>query len=292
MEYRFRLVDDIIATQMSASTLQGITKSIVTQALTEGKSMDFILDLLKTSARTVSDTISATDMFFWNREPPRSRRTHEGMVINSLMINVLECVVLPAVCGSYVLHVGHPVPRIIRRIFYDDPEFKTFYTENGAISCTSPIALTVNGHAAVIPSSGASLYFVEMLNRFDSMGGFTAIVKRLRGSFIPMTLEEMEAYAAVFCVGRCCCTKSFYRRYWNDVFAGFQIRMEGFNTVLSARTDVDAAVRNIVSKLNSCGAVPAYVDHVNECMLDADKCVSAMQYGTGSRFAFLSALVA
>lgn len=299
MESPVRLVHDIIATQMSASTLQSITKSTVMRVLTESKSLDCIMHLLKTSARAVSVSntiISSTGMFFWGStnadyetQEAQLRRTHEGTVINCIMMDVLECVVLPAVCCSSVLHVGHEVPRILRRIFFDDPEFKTFfYTENGAISCTSYYAETVNGCTAVIPPSGASLYFVEMLDRFYSIGGFAKIAKRLRG-LIPMTLEELEAYAAVFCVGRFCFTKSFFSRYWNDVFDGFHYRLEGLNTVPSARTDIHAAVRNIVSKLNSCVTVPAYVG--NGFMLDADVCVSTMQYGTGSRFAFISFLV-
>lgn len=287
-------VHEIMDVHMSTLTLRRVTEDIVSKALLDGIPIDFIIDLLKTTSHEISTGLSLTDRYYWNApyvpDPARSRRTHEGSTINCLVMSVLEKVLLPDVQSPETMEAGHSTPRNLRRIFLDDREFQTFYVDNGATHHMSPMAVQVNGDYAVVPMSGASLYFVELLNWFGHIGGYDAIVNRLRGTIIPMTLEEMLAYAAVFCVGRFCFTKSFYKKYWKDVFQGFQIRIEGFSIIQSKDTDMDAAVRTIALQLESV------VDWVykgrNVAKLCPDKCVFAMKYGTGSRFAFLSALVA
>ena len=291
------LVAAIISEHMSLDTLRGVNRCVLSRLGKTPGALDPIMKLLGTTAEQLLATTVQGRNFYqyaeFDHPISASRRTHEGVVISTMMESVLECVVLPAVQSSAELPPDSDIPRVIRRILLDGgPEFSAFYVENGATMCTSVTAGEANGAHAVVPDSGASFYFVQLLNRFGNIGGYDAVLSRVEDASIPISLSELHAYAVIFSVGRYCHTSKWFARFWDRTVSAFWRRLDhGISLTGDNEEDAFGHVQRTVCRFNH---VIAYLSDVATSFVtfaSPSTCFVNIKWANGPRCAWLSTTV-
>lgn len=168
--------------------------------------------------------------------------THARQEVNTLIQGVLEWVVVPTL-QSHRCHES--ALRILRRVFLAEPEYCTFYNENGF----TPYTYGISGRFGQVPRSGASCYFIDAINTFGDIGGYEAICRRLEGAPI-LRLSEMQVYASVLSAGTYCYTPFFWSALWVWARRVFCTRLETGWNIIDDTADVLQSVTAIVEMLN------------------------------------------
>lgn len=222
-----------------------------------------------------------------NNDYTASTRTFEADFINTQICALLEWVVLPELRRKYT-QLPVSISRILLRVFLGTPEYSTFYFENGKTPY-SQWAASHYGGFATIPQSGASCYFVDMLNRFISIGGFKLICLRVEAkSGLLLSLTELVAYATVLNTGMFCYTSLFWDEIWPYVRRCFWGRLWSGFKLINDTEDVAMAVNIIVQKLNALlDMAPTYSKSGPLCLRG---CLEAVSWGVSSRRDFIFAL--
>lgn len=173
--------------------------------------------------------------------------THARQEVNTLVKGLVEWVVVPTL-QSHRCHVDL-LPafalRILRRVFLAEPEYCTFYDENGF----TPYTHRVLGRFAEVPRSGASCYFVDMLNTFGDIGGYEAVCCRLEDAPV-LHLSEMQVYASVLSAGTYCYTPFFWFTLWVRARRVFCERLKMGWNIINDTADVEQSVTALVEMLN------------------------------------------
>ena len=148
----------------------------------------------------------------------------------------------------------HPaVLRMFVRMALRGPQTHRFYTRNGCARYGSAEAFQFSGLWAAFPDSGASYFYVDFLNHFGSIGGYSAMISRVHDTSVRMTLEELNIFAAFLTFGKFCYSTHWYRTYWDALVSAFRIRLQACDflcrgkEMLRARTHTMQVTRAIKS---------------------------------------------
>ena len=108
---------------------------------------------------------------------------------------------------------------IFRALFFNNIN-SYFYEKYGAIHSNTKKAKEVAGEYAVIPPSGASMYFVGAFNYFGENNGFHEFLKRIERSNIaePNFYKEFVIFVETIAVCRFCLNKPTWCNIMRDLY--------------------------------------------------------------------------
>jgi hypothetical protein len=249
--------------------------------------------LLRASGNKIWGLDPVMEMLTLQEVPETSPVLNTAFIIRSMMDSVLEVVVLPVLKSVEDLPEG--LPLLLRRMFYCEPAYQPFYKWNGATKPDTMDAEGCEGKWARIPESGASSYFVHLLNFFGCNGGYKTILRRMYDDCVIMSLSELRAYTSIFTVGKWCYTRRWYFKFWKRFYDGLQRRLHvrnfhlvGFQASEAAQNlkDIETSVNAVISTATD-GGIFSRID-TSACL---DGVVKDYEWVQSARNAWLQALV-